>query len=1175
MTIGIGCKPLGTATAAVDRSPVSLSGDFRLGPFLADGKVTATPLNAAGRADLDPVVTVTTDDSGDFALIAPAGPIELKVHGDFFDLMLAKPSVGGLVLRGITMAPGNRVHVNVLTHMAAGRILKLMAGGATSAAAVSRAEAELRSELGIQVTGSDAKTAAEDLDLLGGLDSRTTYLATVTAVMEAACLPEAHGAPDRIAAQLQYLLDSAAADLTGDGELGKALKEKLRAAQASVDPALPAAGLAAWAAAHHTTAAWQDLGTLLDADFDGKPNAADEDDDGDKVADAIDCAPLDSTRSMLKNFSQACVAPFPPPAVVALSGDKQVTVSWDTVSGPVKYTLLWCLCDALSEGSAKAIEDARPGMAVTGLANGSGYRFAVRTAYGGASSAPSTAAAAVPMAIPAGLKAMAGTGKIRLEWEAAEGATAYSLYLRSGPTAGKGDQRIPNVTSPFTLDKVLDGTRYSFALAGTNGPSEGGLGTVLSAVPLAAPGHTQVSSLDRAVILAWDGVPGAGTYTVFYQEGDSVGPASKSRTGRNSPDTVPSLVNGKRYAFRVQALAAEGASDSGATMVSVPMAVPGGLTATAGTGEVTVGWKPADGAQGYVVYYRRGTGPETRTSALGPPARFEGLANGAPYRFRIGAVNASSESLRADSVFATPLAAPESLSLAIEDGGASLRWAPVPGATGYSVFYAAGTAVDTAADRSRTDTPSARIDGLKNDATYAFVVRAEATGAASTASRTLHAVPMPAPAGFTMSAKPDTLLLVWDLLPGASGYAVYCGTRGQVGKDSLRFGNAVAPFAVADRDDGIAYTCAVEASRNGFQGPLSSPRTATFHSSTLMVGQGPVSDSSASYLSLALGRGGKAFLGFVDVGKNGEAHDRLKVSAFDGKSWQLLPAPTPVTPYACCALRVGSDDTPYLAFGDLEQAGRAVVKSYAAGVWTVAGSGPASAAKAEFMALALDAGNAPWLAFNDSGSGNRASVRRLQASGWVREGAAGFTTNPVGALSLEIGADGIPLIGDAGLGQSHPDILSYKDPSWTERPDPGRLLEQAATGRLAVAAGPDGAILLFPDRAAGFRATAAKWSQDRWEPLGKAGFTEQAISTFSLAVDASGVPYLAFGDEAHGGRLSVMKYADGAWRNACKPAVSAGSVNSVCIAVGADGNVMVAYRDAGLGGKAYVLRLVP
>ena len=1168
-----GCKPAGSPEGAAERPLVSIRGDFRLGPFLAGGKVTATPLDDRGQPYGTPAQAALSDDSGDFEMAVPAGAVELRALGDYFDLLLARASTGGLTLRAVAMTSGARIHVNAVTHLAAGRALKLMAAGARPVDAIARAESELRAGLGIPTGESGAKAAGSDLDLLGGSDARTQYLAAVTSILDAACLPEAHGAPDRISAQMQFLLDTLASDLADDGEIVKALRERLRAAQASLDGALPAAGLAIWAAAHGSKASLPDLGSLLDADGDGTANAKDDDDDGDKVADAIDCAPLDPLRSMLKNFSQECVAPFPPPALVAFPGDKQVELFWDTIPGPVKYTVIWSPGEALSEAAAKTVADAKPGQAVTGLENGKPYRFAVRTGYGGAESRLSAAAAAIPMAKVSGLRAATGTGKIILSWDTADGAADYVVYMRAGSAVDKGDQRIPGVTSPFLVDKVQNGTRYAFAVAPAHSGSEGALGSPVSAVPLGSPGHTGLVSQDHALILSWDSVPGARAYTVFYREGDSAAPAGMTLANRVSPDTLKNLVNGTRYSVRVQALAPEGASDTGSATSAAPIGAPSALAVSAATGVITATWKAADGAGGYAVYYRKDASGEARVSVLAPPLRIEGLTNGIRYGIRVAATAGSTESPLCDTSGVTPLAAPEGLVADIGNGSVTLRWAPVAGAARYSIHHAQGTAVDTAADRSESPVASVKVDGLKNDLVYAFIVRAEGPGSASDASRTVHAIPMTPVTGVLLAAKPDTLFLSWDPLAGASAYAVFCGTQGQVSKDSLRFLGTASPFPVTGLREGGEYTCAVEASKNGFPGPLSDSRTAAFHASALPVGAGSVSDSSASYLSLALDAGDKPILAFIDVGKGKDPHDRLRVSAFDGKEWQSLPAPANATPFSCCALRLDGKGNPVLAFGDQEQGGKAVVKTFAGGSWTMSGGAPASEAKTEYVAMSLSADGRPWVAYNDAGKGGRATVKRLQGAQWELAGTAGFTTNPVGALALEIGPDGIPLAGNAGVGQYLPSVFSFVDPAWQPLADPGRLLEQGSTGQMALATGAAGAYVAFGDRAAGFRGTVARWENGSWRVLGAAGFTPQGLSVLSLAVDGQGIPYLAFADESRGGRLSVMKFADGSWKFACRPGISAGTVSSISVAAG--GAAVVAYRDAALGGKAFVLRLVP
>ncbi len=95
-----------------------------------------------------------------------------------------------------------------------------------------------------------------------------------------------------------------------------------------------------------------------------------------------------------------------------------------------------------------------------------------------------------------------------------------------------------------------------------------------------------------------------------------------------------------------------------------PPGVPAGLTASAGSGQVTLRWEPAADAAEYRVYYSallpgvtKTTGTKYPSSVVNTSLIVPGLANGIPHYFVITAFNSSGESAESSEVSATPVAA--------------------------------------------------------------------------------------------------------------------------------------------------------------------------------------------------------------------------------------------------------------------------------------------------------------------------------------------------------------------------------------------------------------------------------------------------------------------------------------------------------------------------------------
>ena len=142
-------------------------------------------------------------------------------------------------------------------------------------------------------------------------------------------------------------------------------------------------------------------------------------------------------------------------------------------------------------------------------------------------------------------------------------------------------------------------------------------------------------------------------------------------------NTVTSLTNGGTYVFQVRAVVelngGRGASDpsdevsvslSGTPPVQTgPLSAPRNLTATAGNGQVTLGWtSPQSGGASITRYeYRQettanagGTGTWTTTGGTGTTFTVTGLANGTRYYFRVRAVSSDGPGPESSEASATP-----------------------------------------------------------------------------------------------------------------------------------------------------------------------------------------------------------------------------------------------------------------------------------------------------------------------------------------------------------------------------------------------------------------------------------------------------------------------------------------------------------------------------------------
>lgn len=204
-------------------------------------------------------------------------------------------------------------------------------------------------------------------------------------------------------------------------------------------------------------------------------------------------------------------------------------------------------------------------------------------------------------------------------------------------------------------------------------------------------------------------------------------------------------------------------------------AVPSGLAAAAGNGQVSLSWAPNSETNlaGYNVY-RNGT--KVNGSLITSPSYTNtGLTNGTSYGFQVTAVNTGgAESAKSATVSATPQApaqptAPTGLTATPGSGQVALSWTAnaQTGIAGYNVYRDG-----TKANGSLVTGTSFTVSGLTNGTSYAFRVSAVNTGGTeSPLSAAVNATPTGSSSGSSITV--DGTLGDWGGVP-----ALVTGTSG-------------------------------------------------------------------------------------------------------------------------------------------------------------------------------------------------------------------------------------------------------------------------------------------------------------------------------------------------------------------------------------------------------------
>jgi fibronectin type 3 domain-containing protein len=319
-------------------------------------------------------------------------------------------------------------------------------------------------------------------------------------------------------------------------------------------------------------------------------------------------------------------------------------------------------------------------------------------------------------------------------------------------------------------------------------------------------------------------------------------PSSISGSG-SSTLTFNTTTSATPYALSLTITGTAGTiTHTASTTLLVNLAAPASLTATPGTGQVSLSWPASVGATSYDVKRATVSGGPYTTVACATTTSYTdtGLIGGTTYYYVVSAAysagpNAGGES--ADSIEASatpqglaPPSAPVLLSATPGNGQVALSWSASSGATSYNVKRAtvSGGPYTTIAT---TSTTSYTNSGLTNGTTYYYVVSAVNTGGESANSSQLSATPQPpaapvAPTNVNASSGPRkggvTLKWTQSTTPGVTRNYIYRRTStGSYSSTPTIKINAATSYVDSKLSSGSNYCYRVTAVSSGGESPPS------------------------------------------------------------------------------------------------------------------------------------------------------------------------------------------------------------------------------------------------------------------------------------------------------------------------------------------------------------------
>ena len=255
---------------------------------------------------------------------------------------------------------------------------------------------------------------------------------------------------------------------------------------------------------------------------------------------------------------------------------------------------------------------------------------------------------------------VSSSGKIKLSWNAVEGATEYKVYRATSKTGTY--KRLTTVTgTSLTNTSAKVGTKYYYYVVAVNADGvaseKSNIVTRTCDLPRPVVKISVVSSTGK-LKLRWDAIDGAAKYEVYRStDGGKTYSLLKTVTGTSLTNT--SITAGNKYYYKVKAIHSNSNANSAyssARYGTCDLARPTAQVSLNSEGKPVVSWGEVAGAEKYIMYIYDADGNQLSShSTTNLQLTHVGADKGETYSYRVMAVhsNTSANSAKSNTVSIT------------------------------------------------------------------------------------------------------------------------------------------------------------------------------------------------------------------------------------------------------------------------------------------------------------------------------------------------------------------------------------------------------------------------------------------------------------------------------------------------------------------------------------------
>ena len=353
--------------------------------------------------------------------------------------------------------------------------------------------------------------------------------------------------------------------------------------------------------------------------------------------------------------------------------------------------------------------------------------------------------------------------------------------------------------------------------------------TDVTVIHASAPESVELNSVSNTtsgVEIKWSAVNGADNYTILRKVGFKKYQSVEVVSGDCTSFVDTTAESGTKYTYTVFASNESGDGEYDKTGLTIRFITAPVVKTSVTADGISVKWNETDGAEGYEVYRKAGSGSWAKVKTISDCSKVSykdtSVKSGTKYSYYVkaynGATYSSYKSTTAKLFLATPTVKTSNTSK-----GISVKWNKITGAKGYYVYRKAGSGkwtkvkeITSGSTVSFTDTTA------KSGTKYSYYVKAYngktvSSYKASTTLMFLKTVKLS-----SASSGKSGVTVKWGKVTGAKGYYVYRKTgSGSYKKLATVKSGSTVKYVDKSAKKGTTYTYYVKAYNGSYTGSYS------------------------------------------------------------------------------------------------------------------------------------------------------------------------------------------------------------------------------------------------------------------------------------------------------------------------------------------------------------------